>query len=170
MKNLIKVLICAIVFSVTTSFTTSGFVEASENQPTEKEIKNDKYIYEFTEEDYKQFSDIIFDDTDQVIIMPRALPVLPFLASAVFSMLAKQGVKTAIKSISKHALQRAGQRGITKTMMANTIKNGVKYTDKKTGAKILYDKSNGTTLVIKNNTVVTSYIQKTPKKVWRKGH
>ncbi|PKE38247.1 hypothetical protein [Macrococcoides caseolyticum] len=55
MKNLIKVLICAIVFSVTTSFTTSGFVEASENQPTEQEIKNDKYIYEFTEEDYSSF-------------------------------------------------------------------------------------------------------------------
>ncbi|EIM5203378.1 TPA: hypothetical protein LER01_000861 [Staphylococcus pseudintermedius] len=57
-------------------------------------------------------------------------------------------------------MQRAGQRGMTKHMMANTLKNGTKYTDKKTG----------TTLVIKGNKVVTTYKQKKPKKVWRKGH
>ncbi|HGH0790635.1 TPA: hypothetical protein ACJHHY_002319 [Staphylococcus pseudintermedius] len=44
--------------------------------------------------------------------------------------------------------------------MANILKNGTKYTDKKTG----------TTLVIKGNKVVTNYKQKKPKKVWRKGH
>lgn len=67
-------------------------------------------------------------------------------------------------------MQRAGQRGMTKHMVANILKNGTKYTDKKTGAKILYDKKTGTTLVIKGNKVVTTYKQKKPKKVWRKGH
>ncbi|EIE3605805.1 TPA: hypothetical protein I1647_000897 [Staphylococcus pseudintermedius] len=61
-------------------------------------------------------------------------------------------------------MQRAGQRGITKHMVANILKNGTKYTDKKTGAKILYDKKTGTTLVIKGNKVVTTYKQKKPKK------
>ncbi|QIH79077.1 hypothetical protein [Macrococcoides canis] len=170
MSNIIKFLICSITLTLLTSFTLHGYVDAREYAPSENDIKNDKYIYHFTDEDYEQYADIILDDSESPTITPRMAPAVPFLASAVFSILAKQGVKTAVKSISKHALQRAGQKGITKTMMANTIKNGVKYTDRNTGAKILYDKITGTTLVVKNNNVVTSYIQKTPKKVRRKGH
>lgn len=52
------------------------------------------------------------------------------------------------------------------------MRYGQKYTDKKTGAKILYDKSSKTTLVLDKSgkTVVTTYKQNSPKKVWRKGH
>lgn len=170
MKKITKLLVFSIVFSIVTTFSTSGFVEAKEQQPTESEIKNDKYICNLTQEELNEYKNIINDDSEESVTTPRVLPAIPFLASAVFGILAKQGVKTAIKSISKHALQRAGQRGITKQQFANAIKNGTKYTDTKTGAKILYDKKSGTALVIKGNKVITSYKQKNPKKKWRKGH
>ncbi|ARJ50928.1 MULTISPECIES: DUF4258 domain-containing protein [Staphylococcus] len=169
MNKITKFITTLIVFALIVSFTTLGFAEAN-GYPSQEEIKNDPRTIELTKEEIAQNKDIVFDDTDEPVMIPRVLPAIPFVASAVFGILAKQGVKTFVKSISKHALQRAGQRGITKHMMANTLKNGTKYTDKKTGAKILYDKKTGTTLVIKGNKVVTTYKQKKPKKVWRKGH
>ncbi|OSP22650.1 DUF4258 domain-containing protein [Staphylococcus agnetis] len=169
MNKTIKFITFSIIFSLVLTFATSGFVEAKEYH-TEDQLKNDPYTIELSKDEIASEKNIVFDDTDEAVMIPRALPLIPFVGGAVFSILAKQGVKTFIKHISRHALERAGQRGITKHMMANTIKNGAKYTDRKTGAKILYDRKTGTTLVIKGNKIVTTYIQKSPKKVWRKGH
>ncbi|HDJ3058976.1 TPA: hypothetical protein PP833_001385 [Staphylococcus aureus] len=169
MNKFTKIITIVLIATLLISFTSSEFAEAND-YPSEKQIKDDPYTSDISKEELKLHKDIIFDDSDEAIAVPRMAPLIPFVASAVFKILAKQGAKTFVKSISKHALQRAGQRGITKHMMANTLKNGTKYTDKKTGAKILHDRKTGTTLVIKGKNVVTTYKQNPPKKAWRRGH
>lgn len=164
MLKSIKILLVTTLFILVLTSTTSGFVSANEDEPLplSDEIANDSYIVDTPQQD------II--DSDELIGQDRIAPIIPYLASAVISLVIKQGGKHVVKNISKHALIRAGQRGITKHQFAHTMRYGIKYTDKKTGAKIRYDKSSKTTLVIKGNTVVTVYKQSYPKKVWRKGH
>lgn len=90
LSNIIKFLICSITLTLLTSFTLHGYLDAREYAPSENDIKNDKYIYHFTDEDYEQYADIILDDSESPTITPRMAPAVPFLASAVFSILAKQ--------------------------------------------------------------------------------
>lgn len=174
MSKFTKLVIVLTVFVLSLTFTATGYVQANEQGdfPTEEQVNNDKYIVNFSDEELANLQDIIYDDSEEPVITPRIAPLIPFLASAVTSIVIKQGGKHLVKKISKHALQRAGQRGITKHQFAHAMRFGQKYTDKKTGAKILYDKSSKTTLVLdkKGKTVVTTYKQKSPKKVWRKGH
>lgn len=174
MSKISKLVIFITVFVLTLTFTATGYVQASENEdyPSEEQVNNDKYIAHLSDEEIAELYEIISDDSEEPTITPRIAPIIPYLASAVISIVVKQGGKHLVKKISKHALQRAAQRGITKQQFAHTMRFGQKYTDKKTGAKILYDKSSKTTLVLdkKGKTVVTTYKQKSPKKVWRKGH
>lgn len=174
MSKISKLVILFTVFVLSLTFTTTGYVQANESEdyPSEAQLNKDKDLVQLSDKDLAELHNIINDDTDEPVITPRVAPLIPFLASAVTSLVIKQGGKHLVKKITKHALQRAGQRGITKQQFAHAMRYGQKYTDKKTGAKILYDKSSKTTLVLDKSgkTVVTTYKQKSPKKVWRKGH
>jgi len=72
--------------------------------------------------------------------------------------------------VTKHAAQRAAQRGISSSAFAKAMAHGTKYVDKKTGAKILYHSGNKVTLVLDKagKKVVTTYKQTKPKGVWKK--
>ncbi|MBF0842328.1 DUF4258 domain-containing protein [Staphylococcus lentus] len=174
MSKISKLVILFTVFVLSLTFTTTGYVQANESEdyPSEAQLNKDRDLVQLSDKELAELHNIINDDTDEPVITPRVAPLIPFLASAVTSLVIKQGGKHLVKKITKHALQRAGQRGITKQQFAHAMRYGQKYTDKKTGAKILYDKSSKTTLVLDKSgkTVVTTYKQKSPKKVWRKGH
>ncbi len=97
--------------------------------------------------------------------------VAPLVVAVVVRLVASWVGKQAVKTISKHAVTRATQRGISSNAMAKAMAYGTKYTDKNTGAKILYHSGNKVALVLdKSGEVVkTTYKQNSPKKVWSSG-
>lgn len=97
--------------------------------------------------------------------------VAPLVIAVVVRLVGQWVGKQAVRTITKHAAQRATERGISSAAFARAMAYGTKYTDKNTGARILYHSGDKVALVMDNagKTVVTTYIQKSPKAVWKKG-
>ena len=103
-------------------------------------------------------------------VSTSAIQFAPIVITIVVNLVTKWVGKQALKSISKHAAEQAGKRGISEANFAKALAYGTKYIDTSTGAKILYHSSTKTALVLdsKGKTVVTCYVQDKPKTVWKK--
>lgn len=133
-------------------------------------------VEKLSEEEFLKLQELSEDlDVDyfsnETPVTQARIPI--FLAPLVIAVIRQAvihlGKKHLMRSFTKHALQRGGERRIKETWVANAIAKGQKFVDKDTGAKILWDKSSGTTLVMTKDarTVTTMYRQGAPKKVWK---
>lgn len=111
-------------------------------------------IQSLPQEEAHLFNDNSTNETDELIIQPMALPLVPFVIATVVRLVTQWEGKQAVKAITKHAAQRAAEKGISSSAMAY----GTKYVDKNTRAKILYHPGNKVVLVLdkSGNTVVTT--------------
>lgn len=146
----------------------------------ESELDFEQYVVDYHEGLEEFDARIYYDNAELGLIESEhskdpgfqvmALPLAPIIIAVVVRLVGQWVEKQAVKKISKHAAERAGQRGITERQFASAMAYGTKYVDKNTGAKILYHSPTKTTLVLDKagKVVVTTYKQNSPKAVWKK--
>lgn len=172
-NKLLASLIYAIALSLIFSLLTPGLNVLANEKEEIDEIDYSEYLVEdsiISQEEAHLFNDNSTNETDELIIQPMALPVVPFVIGTVVRLVTKWVGKKAVKTVTKHAAQRAAQRGISSSAFAKAMAYGTKYVDKNTGAKILYHPGNKVALVLDKSgkTVVTTYKQSKPKSVWKR--
>lgn len=93
---------------------------------------------------------------------------IAFSVDEVKLVLAKYDADSAFVPLSNHAIKRATERGITPHNFARTLSFGIQFTHTETEARILYDTSTKTTLVLDKvgGIVITTYNNSPIKATW----
>lgn len=140
---------------------------AAESQTNENQINENLQS--------QQSTPILLNNQSEILSegeLPEAEPrIIPLLVAVVL----RAGVAVtarisagAVVRVTAHAATRAVERGMSSSVLNNSLSYGTRYKDIVTGARISWDSSTKAAAVINaDNSISTVYFQNAPKVVWQ---